>query len=284
VADDELPAVAAVEPDPGSVAAGATLAMTVTLDIPAPVGGSEVSLASDPGTFGSVPASVTVPADQLSATFNFIAGDVGGQEVVTATLGASSADATVTVDAGASGLVINEIDYDQPSTDFDEFIEIYNGTGAEVDLSNLLIVLVNGGTDNEYKRIDLAQAGTLGAGEYLVIGSQPVLDAVPDGTVTILFDLESNNIQNGNPDAVGLLDLSTGTLVDALSYGGEVTAGNVGSLGTFNFVEGTPASDRDSGSNDGSLSRTPNGSDTNDADTDWAFVATPTPGEANAAL
>jgi hypothetical protein len=283
--------VASLEPAPGSVAAGATLAMTVTLDIPAPVGGSEVTLSSAPGTFGSVPATVTVLEDQLSATFDFIAGENGGDEVVTATLGDSSASATVTVEAGASGLVINEVDYDQIDSDADEFIEIFNGTGAEVDLTDLVVVLINGANNETYKTVALAEAGTLGAGEYLVIGSPTLVATVPSGTKTIEIGA-TNQIQNGPTEAVGIFDTSTSSLIDALSYEGEMTAGEVViridgtdvSFGTFNFVEGTPTDAEDSNAQEGSLSRTPNGTDTDDANTDWIFVATPTPGEANAAL
>jgi hypothetical protein len=38
-------------------------------------------------------------------------------------------------------LVINEVDYDQVGTDLNEFVEIFNGTGRPVELSNLALVL-----------------------------------------------------------------------------------------------------------------------------------------------
>jgi cysteine-rich repeat protein len=287
VADDEEPAVVSLEPDPGSVAAGGTLEMTVILDIPAPAGGSEVTLAADPGTFGSVPATVTVAENELAASFDFTAGESSGQEEVTATLGATSASATVTVEAGASGLVINEVDYDQIGGDTNEFIEIFNGTGAEVDLTNLVVVLVNGANNETYEDVPLAPVGTLGAGEYLVIGSATLLETVPDGTKTIQIGAQ-DQLQNGPREAIGLFDVAAEALIDAISYEGDMTAGEVEindvSFGTFNFVEGTATDATDSNTVEGSVSRSPNGSDTNDADTDWAFVATPTPGEANAAL
>jgi hypothetical protein len=47
-----------------------------------------------------------------------------------------------------------------------------------------------------------------------------------------------------------------------------------------NFVEGTPTPAADPGAV-GSLVRIPNGSDTDDAATDWLFTTTPTPGTAN---
>ena len=89
-------------------------------------------------------------------------------------------------------------------------------------------------------------------------------------------------MQNGSPDAVGLLDTTSGQLLDALSYEGSVTIGIVtGIAGPLNFVEGNAASAEDNNSFAGSICRFPNGSDTDDADTDWAFTTTPTPGAAN---
>jgi large repetitive protein len=89
--------------------------------------------------------------------------------------------------------------------------------------------------------------------------------------------------QNGAPDGVALIDAS-GALLDAFSYEGSITAAQIGGQ-TYNLVEGTPlpAEVADSNTIDGSLSRLPNGTDTNNAATDWAFTTTKTPGAANVA-
>ena len=69
-----------------------------------------------PGGFGSVPASVLVASDELSAGFDFTSGAANGSELVTATLGTTSAYATVNVvNVVAGSLVINEVDYDRPT-------------------------------------------------------------------------------------------------------------------------------------------------------------------------
>ena len=54
---------------------------------------------------------------------------------------------------------------------------------------------------------------------------------------------------------------------------------------TYNLVEGTALDESvvDSNTVAGSLSRIPNGSDTNNAATDWAFTTTLTKGAANVA-
>ena len=43
-----------------------------------------------------------------------------------------------------TALVINEIDYDQPSTDWAEFVEIKNTGGAATNLDAFTLTLVNG--------------------------------------------------------------------------------------------------------------------------------------------
>jgi len=92
----------------------------------------------------------------------------------------------------------------------------------------------------------------------------------------------SIELQNGAPDGVALVNTATSTLLDALSYEGAITAAQIDGT-THNLVEGTPlpATVADSNTVDGSLSRIPNGTDTNNAATDWAFTTTKTPGAAN---
>ena len=64
------PALASLAIAPASVAGGATAIGTVTLDRAAASGGASVALASSDAAIASVPASVTVPAGAVSATFN----------------------------------------------------------------------------------------------------------------------------------------------------------------------------------------------------------------------
>jgi hypothetical protein len=120
-------------------------------------------------------------------------------------------------------------------------------------------VYVNGGDGAEYGRDALT--GTLAAGAYLVVAAE---------------------LQNGAPDGVALLDTTTGALTDALSYEGPITAAQIGGA-VYSLVEGTVLSAEvaDSNTANGSLIRSPNGRDTDDAASDWAFTTTPTPGAAN---
>ena len=162
--------------------------------------------------------------------------------------------------AASTSLVINEIDYDQVGADSGGFVEIYNAGSGAADLAGVVVVFVDGTDGTEYSRKSLS--GTLAAGEYLVVAA---------------------DAQNGAPDGVALIDTAGGDLLDALSYEGSITAATIGSA-TYNLVEGNalPAAVADSNTAAGSLARIPNGADSGDAATDWAFTTTITPGAANA--
>ncbi|WP_437734331.1 lamin tail domain-containing protein [Sorangium sp. So ce1335] len=279
----EEPALASLDPASATVAPGGTAVFTVTLDIPAAPDGAVVELALDPPGAGTLPASVTVPGGQQSATFDYVDGGSAAGATVTATLGSSALTASIGADPATGRLVINEVDYDQAMTDGAEFIEIYNGTGEPVDLAQHALVLVNGSGNVVYARFDLSPAGTLAAGQYLVVGSTAV--EVAEGALKIDFEgAQTDRVQNGAPDGIALMNTATGTLIDALSYEGAITAVAIEDA-TVSLVEGTalPASVADSNRADepGSLCRLPNGTDTNQAASDWAFSATITPGAAN---
>jgi lamin tail-like protein len=154
-------------------------------------------------------------------------------------------------------LVLNEVDYDQVGTDGNGFVEIANTGGSAADLAGLDLVAINGGDSSEYGRVHLT--GTLAPGGYVDVAIE---------------------LQNGAPDGIALLQGAT--LLDALSYEGAITAATIGGQ-TYNLVEGTvlPAAVEDSNTIAGSLIRNPDGKDTNDAASDWAFTTTVTRGAAN---
>jgi hypothetical protein len=160
---------------------------------------------------------------------------------------------------GSTELVINEVDYDQVGADAGGFVEIENVGDGTADLTGIALVFVDGGASTEYRR--KALGGTLEPGSFVVVAS---------------------DAQNGAPDGLALVDTTAGTLLDALSYEGPITSATIGSA-TFNLVEGTPlpADVADSNTVDGSLIRAPDGRETEDAASDWAFTTTPTRGAAN---
>ncbi len=158
-------------------------------------------------------------------------------------------------------LVLNEIDYDQVGADRGGFVELYNAGLSPADLEGLALVFVDGADGTEYLRRPLR--GALAAGAYRVV---------------------SVNAQNGSPDGVALYDTRYEGVIDALSYEGAIERAFIGAF-AHTLVEGTalPADVADSNSVTGSLARLPNGSDTGDSATDWAFTTTVTRGAANAA-
>ena len=163
-------------------------------------------------------------------------------------------------------LVINEIDYDQASTDTAEFVEIKNDGTDAVNLDTYSLVFVNGsgGGSSIYDTIDLPNI-SLAAGDYYVVCANAAtvdncdLDDGPD----------TNFIQNGAPDAVALLQGTT--IVDTVSYEGDTAAP---------YTEGTGADADNPNDEDTGLSRFPDGTDTNDNSADFSQRCI-TPGASN---
>lgn len=178
-------------------------------------------------------------------------------------------------------LVINEIDYDQIGNDSTEFAEIYNGSGSTLSLAGKTLVFVNGANNQTYLVVDLSPAGQLLNGQYLVIADSNTY--VPPSALKIYFNTLLNNIQNGPPDGIAIVDTVTQTLIDAFCYEGAMTSCNVtGIPGLVSLVEGTAfTTAADSNNVQGSLNRFPNGADVNNASVDWTFLYLPTPGATN---
>ena len=165
----------------------------------------------------------------------------------------------------STDLVINEIDYDQPSSDTAEFIEIRNNGDTPADLSDWTLQFINGSNGTSYNTINLP-AASLAAGDYFVVCANAAtvancdLDASPD----------TNFIQNGAPDAVALL--LDGAIIDTVSYEGDTAVP---------YTEGSGSGLADSGSEDGSISRCADGVDTDQNNVDFIFNSSITPGAAN---
>ncbi len=112
-------------------------------------------------------------------------------------------------------LFINEIDYDQPSTDASEFIELAGPSGS---YSNVNLILINGNNNSGYGSYNLGTVSLNDEGQgygFYVIGTS----SIPNVDYTSGFPA-TNAIQNGNPDGVELW--VNGQLVDAVSYAGSM--------------------------------------------------------------
>jgi uncharacterized protein len=165
-------------------------------------------------------------------------------------------------EAASTTLVINEIDYDQPGTDTAEFLELRNVATAPVSLAGRSLQFVNGSNNQTYATVALPATELAPGARFVVCG-----DAANVRNCNLDVDPNSNLIQNGDPDAVALLDGAT--IVDAVSYGGAVPG----------FSEGTAGAPRDAGTPQ-SIARVPDGCDSDDNRTDFQLVV-PTPGASN---
>ena len=258
-----------------AVSAGGSAQMTVNLDVPA-LADTVVALALAPTTAGSLPMSVTVLAGALGATVTYVDGSSVGTATITATLGASSSNAMVTVSAG-SHLVINEIDYDQVGSDTAEFVEIYNPTSAAINLAGTQLLLVNGSGSIVYDTVDLT--GTLAAGGYLVLAGANVTVTAP--ATKLDPGWIDTFVQNGAPDGILLIDATSSTIIDAIAYEGDIADITPPGFAAPVSLIGTSTTVADSNTVVASLCRSPNGQDTDTSSADWKVCSVVTPGTAN---
>ena len=123
----------------------------------------------------------------------------------------ASLEATATTDAGTppptgdANVWINELHYDNASTDVNEAVEVAGTAGT--DLTGWTLIGYNGSNGTSYKTVDLSG----------IIADQD------NGMGTINFAF--SGMQNGGPDGMALLD-SEGTVVQFLSYEGSFSATN----------------------------------------------------------
>ncbi len=166
--------------------------------------------------------------------------------------------------AQSPSLVVNEIDYDQVGTDTAEFIEIRNNATTPVSLEPYDVVLVNGNGNAVYVTANLPAVDLEAGGHYVVCGNAANvsgcdLDITPD----------SNLIQNGDPDAVAIVNGTT--IVDTVSYGDVMPP----------YTEGPAGAPTDLPAVSQSIGRFPDGCDTNVNAVDFRRLPPPTPGSSN---
>lgn len=121
-------------------------------------------------------------------------------------------------------LRITELEYDEPSSDTHEFVEICNQGDAAADLSSVALVLINGANGSEYKRVSLNAMLSLSARECAIVGTPVSFNA---NIKRIPFLLSQDNMQNGAPDAVALIDGHTKSVLDLAVYEGYFPTANI---------------------------------------------------------
>lgn len=245
-----------------SVAGGNAVTVRFTASMGTPFLGGTSATIEVPGTLAT-PTTVTGNsplADLLVPTTANV--------VVILPTGLAAGGAVATFNPPPGRLVINEVDYDQVSTDTAEYIELYNAGPGPFDLTNVEVRLIQGfsGGSTTYRTITLPNV-ILPPNDFFLIGANANVVGAD-----LLVNVASNMIQNGSPDAVGLFDNNTNTLLDAVSYEGASGA-------PYTEGTGTTAADSNTTANV-SLSRTTDGVDTNNNDADFT-LKTATPGATN---
>ncbi len=250
-----------------TVLSGQTAEVMITLDAPAGPGGAEVALSSDPAGALDHAATIEVPEGSRAAIVQVEAVALQGEVALTATLG-GDVDLTVTiVDRPPLGLVLSEVLYDTAGDDNGkEWVEIFNGTGVEIDLAGYS--LGSGGGDWAVTRLQLA--GTIPPGGCFVVGGpmSAADNASPafDQAVDLQPDLQNSG---DDADGVALFDVPAAMVradtvpMDVVLYG-EMN-GN-GLIGPDGMPAPVDAGDAPAGQ---SVERTADG---------WAVQAMPTPG------
>lgn len=269
---DQAPLAASV--NPVEVVAGAAFVLTVSLPSPAGGAGLDVQVTSAPAMAVRAEQALRVPAGERVADFAFTAGGAPGPVQLTVRAGGEVVVVDLSIlplPMAEGALVINELDYDQEGADSAEFIEIFNGTRANVPLEALELVFINGANGGavDYRSELLADMPTmLRPGQYLVVGSAAALAGTAAGALQRTIAAEPA-LQNGAPDGLLLQDTVAGIVVDAIAYEGQIAGIGEGSAGPTDTGVGVLG-----------LSRCPNGADTNDNGADLRPVAL-TKGAAN---
>ncbi|APR83120.1 Metal dependent amidohydrolase [Minicystis rosea] len=261
----ETPVISSLTPPTPSVSPGGTLTLTVTLDFPAPAGGTTVDLALAPSSAGAIPATVTVPANQLSATFDYVDASMETSATVTATLGTSTASSTITIVAGgtcnATSVLISEIRSRGAAGAGDEFVELYNPTNAAITLDNTWKLEARSNTNTSYSSRWVGTGKVIPAHGHFLI-------AFTGYTQTPAAD---EKLSTGITDATSLRLMHGSTKADAVCYAFDATTSMPFTSDATYTCEGTPVTNphnNTTGSNtDASIERKPGGTAGNCGDT-----------------
>ena len=126
----------------------------------------------------------------------------------------------------AQEMWINEIHYDNASSDVGEFVEVViQGTPSPEELSKIEVVFYNGD----------------GGGVYLDFNETHPLGMFDFGTSNNGYSIYSMfiaGIQNGAPGGDGMALVNDGTVIEFISYEGEITATDGPALGMVSTVIG----------------------------------------------
>jgi len=205
------------DPDPLYLRPSGVDMLTVTISEPATFGGEVLSISSsDPGII-TVPASVVVLPDNSTATIPVFSLGVTGEGLVTASLGASYASASVIItDVMPGEIIINEI-MQNPYSAYDsagEWFELFNPTASDIDINGLTIA------DDDYDTHVINNGGPLiiTTGGFLILGNNG--DYATNGGVNVDYEYGPNWFLANSGDEIILLTDSL-IEIDRVEYDSE---------------------------------------------------------------
>ncbi|RKH54821.1 amidohydrolase family protein [Corallococcus llansteffanensis] len=220
--------LASLTPDVVTVTTGKTQVFTVTLDRKAPAGGATVDLALDPSSVGTIAptTTVTVPAGQTTATVTFTAAATAGTGQLTASYASVSKQSAITVKVltGADHVVISEIAGQGLTVNADDFIELFNPTDAEVDISGWKLLYRTASTTSTttaFTVLATLPTATIKPHSYfLVAGTSYSTAAVPADHTWGNTDISgaTGNVRLGT-GSVGTDPTATEGVIDTVGFG-----------------------------------------------------------------
>lgn len=181
-----------------------TATLTVTLNLPAATGGTTVNL-SNTNNLITAPATLNIPAGQLSADVTVNSGANTGSETLTAKVGQGAGQSvTISVSAlPANCLIFSE--YGESGSI--KLLELYNCGSSDVDLSEVSLCLVSNNNTSCSNTTKLS--GTLTSGSVRVLCNSQATEAVcqdklstvnfnGDDRIAIYKDDNNNNSMDAN--------------------------------------------------------------------------------------
>lgn len=166
----------------------------------------------------------------------------------------------------ADHLVINEVHLASQDSTYDDWIEIYNPTAFDVDVSTWSIQKTNATGGSFYRK---ALSGVVEAGGYLLIvrdhieTSQDLKDTADVLAAGSSFSLSSDNVFYLVDDNEDILDSSDPNIVDYLGLGSALVYEGTGTAP--NPLDGE------------SVSRSPDGEESDDNSLDFVIQSSPSP-------
>ncbi len=219
IGPSDQPQLSGISPATATVNVGGSQSFTLTLDAPVAIA-TDVTLSLVPNTFGTAPMMVTVPQNALTVSFT---AQIDAQVMnnatgtLTASLNGSQVSSTLTArtEVLATELFISE--YGEAGVGNNKYVEVFNGTGAAVDLTGY--VLKNNANGNlAGANQTYALSGVINHGEALVFCNSSIdlsLRNTCAGLTTALthngndaISLERNST---TIDVVGTVGMNPGT-------------------------------------------------------------------------